>query len=72
MGKKDESEVVDQGEDIDAGERVTGGLRRRRHQPSKLSDGDSGVNSGEKFRQPSGTKIRVSEGQNTEEIVRYL
>jgi hypothetical protein len=39
---------------------------------SKLSDGGGGANSGEKFRQPGGTKIRVSKGQNTEEIVRYL
>jgi hypothetical protein len=56
-GKKDENEVVDQGEDIGVGERVSGGLRRRRHQPSKLSDGGGAVNSGEKFAQPGGAKI---------------
>jgi hypothetical protein len=63
MRGKGENEVLDQGEDIGAGERVTGGLRRRRHQPSKLSDGGGGANSGEKFWQPGGTKIRVSEGK---------
>jgi hypothetical protein len=63
MDKKDESEVVDQEEDIGAGERVTGGLRRRRHQPSKLSDGGGGASSGEKFWQLGGTKIRVFRGK---------
>jgi hypothetical protein len=38
-------------------ERVSGGLRRRQHQPPKLSDGGGGSNSGEKFAQPGGAKF---------------
>jgi hypothetical protein len=52
--------------------RVSGGLRRWSHQPSKLSDDGGGANSGEKFRQPGGTKIRVFRETKIEDNMEYL